>query len=59
MTEVAVRTPGSGSIGSGELLHELEEKMEVARVQFQLVEAIGNLRRTPDVDTSIAKVMYV
>ena len=40
----------------GELLHELEEKMEVARVQLQLVEAVANLRRTPDVEMSIAKV---
>jgi len=42
-------------VGSGELLHELEEKMEVARVQLQLVEAIGNLHRTQDVEASIAK----
>jgi hypothetical protein len=57
MADAAVRTPGSGGIGSGEMLHELEEKMEVARVQLQLVEAVGNLRRTPDVDASIAKVL--
>ena len=57
MADAASKTPGNGGIGSGELLHELEEKMEVARVQLQLVEAIGNLRRTHDVDASIAKVI--
>ena len=56
MNEAAMRTPTHSGIGGGELLHELEEKMEVARVQLQLVESIGNLRRTPDVDTSIAKL---
>jgi len=37
-------------------LHELEEKMEVSRVQLQLVDAISNMRRTPDVETSISKL---
>ena len=55
--DASVRTPGSGGISNGELLHELEEKMEVARVQLQLVEAIGNLPGTPNVDASIAKVI--
>ena len=50
------RASNSGIVGSGELLHELEEKMEVARVQLQLVEAICNLQRTPDIEASIAKV---
>ena len=54
--DTSYHTPNSGSIGSGELLHELEEKMEVARVQLQLVDAISNMRRTPDVETSISKV---
>ena len=52
------RASNGGIVGSGELLHELEEKMEVARVQLQLVEAIGTLHRTPDVDASIAKVNH-
>ena len=47
MNDAAMRTPTHNGIGGGELLHELEEKMEVARVQLQLVESIGNLRRTP------------
>ena len=59
INDAAVRTPGSGGIGGGELLHELEDKMDVARVQLQLVEAIGNLRRTPEVDNSIAKVFII
>ena len=50
------RASNSGIVGSGELLHELEEKMEVARVQLQLVEAICNLQQTPDMEASIAKV---
>ena len=50
------RVSNGTMVGSGELLHELEEKMEVARVQLQLVEAIGNLHRTQDVEASIAKV---
>ena len=54
--DTSYHTPNSGGIGSGELLHELEEKMEVARVQLQLVDAISNMRRTPDVETSISKV---
>ena len=54
--DTSYHTPNGGGIGSGELLHELEEKMEVARVQLQLVDAISNMRRTPDVETSISKV---
>jgi len=50
------RVSNGTMVGSGELLHELEEKMEVARVQLQLVEAIGNLHRTQDVEASIAKL---
>ena len=33
----------AGKIGVGELLHDLEEKMEVARVQLQIVEALSSL----------------
>lgn len=36
-------TADAGKIGVGELLHDLEEKMEVARVQLQIVEALGTL----------------
>ena len=53
------RASNGGMVGSGELLHELEEKMEVARVQLQLVEAIGSLHRTPDVEASVAKVKSI
>ena len=53
------RASNGGMVGSGELLHELEEKMEVARVQLQLVEAIGSLHRTPDVEASVAKVKFI
>ena len=31
----------SSKVGVGELLHDLEEKMEVARVQLQVVEALS------------------
>jgi nuclear pore complex protein Nup155 len=33
----------TSKIGVGELLHDLEEKMEVARVQLQIVEALSSL----------------
>ena len=36
-----------------EMLHELEEQMEVARVQLSLVEEFANLPRTPDVEEAI------
>ena len=35
----------SGGIGVGELLHDLEEKMEVARVQLSIVEALEQLQQ--------------
>jgi len=36
-----LRTAGSGE---GEFLHELEEKLEVARIQMQVYQALVNLR---------------
>ena len=36
-----LRTSGSGE---GEFLHELEEKLEVARIQMQVYQALVNLK---------------
>jgi len=39
-----------------ELLHDLEEEMEVVRVQQTVVEAMSNLPRTPQVDQAIVQL---
>ncbi len=39
------------------MLHDLEEKMEVARVQLQVLEALHGLRtRVPEVDAAISQL---
>lgn len=38
---------------AGEILHELEEKMEVARIQLRVLDALNMLRRTPEVAAAI------
>ena len=44
---LAPRPEGAGAAGSaaggGDLLHELEEKMDVARLQVQIYEALNNM----------------
>ncbi len=50
--EVSGTASGGGSRGAfggvGELLHDLEEKMEVARVQLMIVEALQQQQEQPD-----------
>ncbi len=38
---------------TGEILHELEEKMEVARIQLKVLDALNMLRRMPEVAAAI------
>ncbi len=38
---------------AGEILHELEEKMEVARIQLGVLDALNLRPRTPDVAAAI------
>ena len=43
--------------GTGQLLHDLEEKMEVARVQLQVLENINGLRgQVPEAETAISQL---
>ena len=50
----------SGAGGGAELLHDLEEQMEVARVQLSVADAMIAVHpRTPEVEQAIAQVGYV
>ena len=43
--------------GTGQLLHDLEEKMEVARVQLQVLENVNGLRgQVPEAETAISQL---
>lgn len=43
--------------GTGQLLHELEEKMEVARVQLQVLETMNGIRGSvPEADAAICQL---
>jgi len=46
----------AGAANGAELLHDLEEQMEVVRVQQSLVEAVSNLPRTPEVEQAILQL---
>ena len=49
----------SGAGGGAELLHDLEEQMEVARVQLSVADAMIAVHpRTPEVEQAIAQVGY-
>ncbi|XP_005105150.1 nuclear pore complex protein Nup155 [Aplysia californica] len=41
-----------GTSASGEFLHELEEKMEVARLQMQVYKCLSNMRNSHDVEAA-------
>ncbi|KAK3794466.1 hypothetical protein RRG08_003619 [Elysia crispata] len=45
-----------GTAAAGELLHELEEKMEVARLQMQVYKCISNLGKAPDKEAAKSKL---
>ena len=42
--------------GTGQLLHDLEEKMEVARVQLHILESLNGLNGGPEVDSAKAQL---
>jgi len=45
-----------GTSAAGEFLHELEEKMEVARLQMQVHKALSSMRSAPDLDNAKASL---
>ena len=52
----------SSKVGVGELLHDLEEKMEVARVQLQIVEALSGescVVRFPKVPLMLVLLLFI
>ena len=42
--------------GTGQLLHDLEEKMEVARVQLHILESLNGLNGGPEVGSAKAQL---
>ncbi len=51
-----VSTSSSGRVAVGELLHDLEEKMEVARIQLKIAEAISALVGRPNREEALARL---
>jgi len=45
-----------GTSAAGEFLHELEEKMEVARLQMNVYKCLSNMRNSPDVEAAKNKL---
>ena len=55
---MAAKSSGSGSGGSGEaeFLRELEEKIEVARLQLKILEALQNLPQSNESKEAVVKL---
>ena len=47
---------GGGGVGEAEFLRELEEKIEVARLQLKILEAMQNLPSTNETNEAVGKL---
>merc|ERR1719193_1046015 len=53
---MAAKSGGGGGVGEAEFLRELEEKIEVARLQLKILEALQNLPATNESKEAVGKL---